>query len=333
MSLTAPARPDDALGWPSSGIALAFWGARHHPDLGARAAIATALARWAKIDPEALLGDAVLPGFVPPLPASLPFVVTPSDQHDIAALAALVFSPRVGGSRLRVASRDAIVGQFGVAMTARGRSYPARQNLEVAPRRAANAVAYLNPVGLSSALSVLANPTHSDCEAHSTVSAKGLIISVMAGRWASERSDLAFRLTKTSTLVQPDGKVLPFESLGLWVSVQKEAVQVQPKTSEGTIRLTALMARGARMVLSPGVGDDGASMRVVIRLAPAGPGTTRLGAVATDAAPELDDWIRLRWPQEPALPLQLCLILAQHLRMHESWAVAELIDKQLADAP
>lgn len=314
--------------WPRSGLPLAYWGARHHPDSSARAEIAEALARWAGLEPEALLVDE--DHWAPPRArpwASAPVVLEPTDRVEARALQRLLFSPRVRGSRLRLASRDSLLGQYGITITSAGKAYDTKRDLERPPRRAAEAVGYLQPAAIDPAVNRLPSGWRPEVESTATVSASGLIVRVSRARWAYSWRSMA----DTTTIVGPDGRERTAASLGLSVLADQGDAVVRPRSSEATIRLTALMARGSRMTLTSRSAESGATMRVIVQLAPASGDGVRLGVVASDAVPELDPWLRISWPKEPMLPLDLRLLLAKHLPLHDSWVDGPLIDAMLAD--
>lgn len=333
MVTTLPPQPPGAAGWPASGLPLAIWGARHHPDALARRTIAVALARWAGLEPEALQANDTrwsLPRVRPQVVA--PVVVEPPDRADAAALARLLFSSRIAGSRLRVASRDALLGQYGLTVTATGRGYVSPRDLHRVPRRAEQAVAYLQPRALTGALDHLSTTGRPAAHVSSSVSSTGVSVTARGVRWPETGSALAAQLEQSSSVRTKEGRPLSFAQLGLVVRVERGAVQVRPRTGEATIKLTALMARGALLTITPGPREDGAPVRLVARLAPPASRGTRLAAVASDAVPEVDAWLRIRWPGEPTLPLDLRVLLARHLPVHDTWLDSKLIDAMLDDS-
>jgi hypothetical protein len=259
-------------------------------------------------------------------------VLEASDEADAAALARLVFSPRIRGSRLRLASRDALLGQYGVTLTAGGRGYVPARNLDRAPRRAEQAVAYLQPRALTGVFSHLMTGRGPRAHVVATVSASGIVVTVRGVRWTADQQTLATHLEQSSAVVGPDGRALSFAQLGLVVRVEQASVHVRPRSSEATIKLTALMARGARLVLTPGRRSDGAQTRVVARLAPPEGDVVKLAAIGSDATPEVEDWCRIRWPKEPMLPRDLRILLARHLPVHDTWFDDHVIDAMLNES-
>lgn len=323
-----------AMGWSASSVALAFWGARHHPDPAARASIAKALAGWARIKPDVLLSDDSQ-WSPPPFLAlkSSPVEIEPSSVPDVAALSQLLFSKRMNGSRLRIASSDSLLGQYGLTVTDGGRAYASRRDLDRPPRRAQRSVAYLQPSQMSELpIRRMVAPDSPRAESTASIDAKGIIITVNGVQWSPEGPSQTWRLSQSSTVCETNGSQFSLTSVGLAATVKRTSIQLRPRSSEGSIKLMALMERRAKLVLVAEQEGTGIAPRAIVCLAPVDEHGASLFTIATQPVPAIDSWLRISWPGEPELPLAMRTLLARFLPVHNSWLDIELADKLLRNS-
>jgi len=274
---------------------------------------------------------------VPELPQSpeTPFALGDGSRGDAAAFMRLLFSPTIGGSRVRIASESAWIGQFGLTMSAPDRGYLSASGLAKPPAHAERAIGLLAPGGLrrSRLPDYLPAITPSQAIATVAVDDHGMIITVAQVRWNVPAGEVATALMQHSAIRESSSRDHPLATLGLAITEHPQRVAIRPNTSESTIKLTALIARGGVLVLTPGRQPDGSAMRVVVCLAMPVDTAVSLPALSTVAAPDVEHWMRIAWDDEPTLPRDLRLLLAEHLPLHDSWLDSAVVEHLLGRPP
>jgi hypothetical protein len=265
---------------------LAFWAARHHPVPHVRSAACELLASWAGVCAEAIHTPPSVELAFRESPLA-PFVATAEDLADLSAMRVLACSDRVRASRLRVASADAVLGQFGLELYAGGRIDAVHGRLDRASRGAVNPQVYLWPASRPTAAE-----WHSVAEpirATTCVTEAGLTWSISVPE--DVRVSLMPAAIVGAALVRgPSGQERPLATLGATAAVTSDGVALTIRRPEAIIATTALCAQGG--VLAIDLRGD-AAWKVAIRLAPPGSTPLTLDVRSWRRFPRWDRWCHL----------------------------------------